>query len=109
MNRKQQEWNEIRDNGIVFLTAILPDQFPTHLNKTFQKIRSFRQFDLYTFGLIDSPVSPERVFWREEITNRAKKITAITALLIKDATSEAEVRFRIEQLVLGRFNMVIEW
>ena len=109
MNEKQKEWKIIRDHGIVFVTAILPDQFPTHLSKTFQRIRSFRKFDFSTFYPSESPVSPEQNFWKDEIRNRAKRITAIAARLIEDAPSEAEVRLRMEQMVLERFSMVIEW
>jgi hypothetical protein len=109
MNEKQKEWKIIRDHGIVFVTAILPDQFPAHLSKTFQRIRSFRKFDLATLYPSASPLTPEQIFWKDEITNRAKRITAIAARLIEDAPSEAEVRLRMEQMVLERFNMVIEW
>lgn len=108
MNEKQKEWKIIRGHGIVFVTAILPDQFPAHLSKTFQRIRSFRKFDLATLYPSASPLTPEQIFWKDEITNRAKRITAIAARLIEDAPSEAEVRLRMEQMVLERFNMVIE-
>jgi hypothetical protein len=53
--------------------------------------------------------APEQNFWKDEIRNRAKRITAIAARLIEDAPSELEVRLRMEQMVLERFSMVIEW
>ncbi|KAF8857143.1 hypothetical protein BDZ45DRAFT_726925 [Acephala macrosclerotiorum] len=86
----------------------LPDQFPTHLLNTFRRIRSFRRVDFSSFSSSDPSVPPERVLWRSEITNRAREIVAIAATLIEDATVEMEVRLRLEQKVLRRFNMIIE-
>jgi len=73
MNEKRREWKIIRDNGIVFVTAILPDQFPMHLGKIFQRIRFFRKFDLSTLYLSESPVSPKQIFWKDKITNHTKR------------------------------------
>jgi hypothetical protein len=109
MNEKRKESQRLRQLGIVFVTAVLPDQFPTHLLNTFQRIRSFRRFDFSNFLSSDASVPPEQVLWRSEITNRAKEIVAIAATLIEDATVEMEVRLRLEEKVLWRFNRIIEW
>lgn len=41
--------------------------------------------------------------------DRAEKIVEIAVTVISDAATEYEVRLRLEQEVLRRFNMVIEW
>lgn len=109
MNERQRERHGLRELGVVFVKAILPENFPRHLRKTFQKIRSFRSIDLATFNLSDPSVLPERVLWRSEITNRAKKIVKIAEALIEDAPAEMGVRFDLEQKVLSRFKKIIEW
>jgi hypothetical protein len=109
MSEKRKESERLRQLGIVFVTAILPDQFPTHLLKTFQRIRSFRRSDFSTFLSSDLSAPREQVLWRNETANRAKEIVAIAATLIDDATVEMEVRLRLEEKVLRRFSMIIEW
>lgn len=109
MSERRKESQRLRELGIVFVTATLPDQFPTHLLKTFQRIRSFRRFDFSTFLSSDPSAPPEQILWRSETANRAKEIAAIAATLIEDATVEMEVRLRLEEKVLRRFNMIIEW
>src|SRR4051812_16879042 len=109
MNEKRKERQRLEQLGIVFVKAILPDQFPTHLRNTFRIIRSFRKIDFSTFCSSDLSVPPEKVLWRSEIVNRAREIVEITVTLIDDATAEMEVRLRLEQEVLKRFNRIIEW
>ncbi|KFY28868.1 hypothetical protein V493_02719 [Pseudogymnoascus sp. VKM F-4281 (FW-2241)] len=108
MNKVQEERQGLRDLGIVFVKAIRPEEFPRHLLKTFQNIRSFRKFDLSTFDSSDPSVLPEQVIWRNKITDRARKIVKIAENLIEDAPSEMEVRFNLEQKVLSRFSKIIE-
>jgi hypothetical protein len=106
MNGNRNERQRLRELGVVFLTATLPDQFPSHLLNTFRTIRSFRKFDLSTFR---SSGTPEKVLWRSEIMDRAEKIVEIAMTVVADATAEYEVRLRLEPEVLRRFNMIIEW
>lgn len=61
MSEKRKESERLRQLGIVFLTATLPDQFPTHLLKTFQRIRSFRRSDFSTFLSSDPSAPREQV------------------------------------------------
>jgi hypothetical protein len=109
MNEKRKERQQLSQLGIEFVTAILPDQFPTHLRTTFQRIRSFRQYDFSTFCLSGPLLTTEKALWRSELANRAKEIVAIAVTLIEDATVEMEVRLRLEQKVLMRFDRIIEW
>jgi hypothetical protein len=109
MTGNRNERQRLRELGVVFLTAILPDQFPSHLLNTFQTIRSFRKYDLSTFRSRGTSISPERALWRNEIMDRAKEIVEIATTVIADATAECEVRLRLEPEVLKRFNMIIEW
>ncbi|PMD63792.1 uncharacterized protein K444DRAFT_584149, partial [Hyaloscypha bicolor E] len=108
MTGNRNERQHLRELGVVFLTAILPGQFPSHLLNTFQTIRSFRKFDLSTFRSSGTSISPERVLWRSEIMDRTEEIVEIAMTVIADATAECEGRLRLEPEVLRRFYMIID-
>jgi hypothetical protein len=104
--KKKQLQGEL---GIVFKATILPDQWPAHLFNTFQQVRSFRKFDILTFPRGDLSMSSHQLLWRGETTKRAREIVRIAATLIKDAPVEMDTRLRLEQDVLRRFYLAIDW
>ena len=50
-----------------------------------------------------------QLLWRGEITKRAREIVRIAATLIEDAPVEMDTRLRLEQDVLRRFYLAIDW
>jgi hypothetical protein len=112
MNEERKERAERqlqRKLGIVFKTTILPDQWPTHLFNTFQRVRSFRKIDILTFPTGDLSISSHQLLWRGETTKRAREIVRIAATIIEDAPVEMDTRLRLEPYVLRRFYLAIDW
>jgi hypothetical protein len=109
MSKEREEKRLQRELGIVFKTTVLPDQWPKHLFNTFQQVRSFKKFDILTFPKDDLSISSHQLLWRGETTKRAREIVRIAATLIDDAPVEMDTRLRLEQDVLRRFYLAIDW
>jgi hypothetical protein len=109
MSKERKKKQLQRELGIVFKTTVLPDQWPTHLFNTFQQVRSFQKFDILTFPTGDLSISSHQLLWRGETTKRAREIVRIAATLIEDAPVEMDTRLRLEQDVLRRFYLAIDW
>lgn len=94
---------------IDFIHTILPDRFPSHLLKTCQQIRHFNTFHYATFLTEDLSISGHDLVWRMETLDRATKVVEIAAAIIKDDVAEMELRLRLEEKVLRRFELEIDW
>ncbi len=101
---------ELRDKlGIRWVGYLVPGDFPSHLRKTFQQIRSFKDYEFSSYSVKIHSGSSQPI-WRNETQARAKRI-AITAktTLLEGQVSELEWRLRLEELVLARFRLEIDW
>jgi hypothetical protein len=84
------------------------EAFPVHLSHTFEQIKEFRKFGYLTYTT-DASESPHHLVWRKETKCRAKRIADTAAKLKEETVNEMEWRLRIEELVLFRFRVEIEW
>jgi hypothetical protein len=76
---------------------------------TFQQIQSFNAYTLANFGVNATAKEDYESVWADETTNRARRIAATCASLQDDDASETEWRLRLEELVLARFRLDVEW
>lgn len=83
--------------------------FPVHLSHTFEQVKEFRRFEYLTYTTDASWESPHHLIWRKETKCRAKRIADTAAMLQKETVNEMEWRLRVEELVLFRFSVEIEW
>lgn len=85
------------------------EAFPVHLSDTFEQVREFKKFEYLTYTTDGSWKSPHHLVWRKETKSRAKRIADTAAKLKEEIVNEMEWRLRIEELVLFRFRVEIEW
>jgi len=85
------------------------EAFPVHLSHTFEQVKEFRRFGYLTYTTDASWESPHHLVWRKETKSRAKRIADTAAKLKEEGVNEMEWRLRIEELVLFRFRVEIEW
>jgi len=62
-----------------------------------------------TYGLRDDSKPDHKLTWEIETKNRASRIAHTAGILQQDEVSEMEWRLRLEELVLSRFRLDIEW
>ena len=85
------------------------EAFPVHLSHTFEQVKEFRKLEYLTYTTDASWQSPDHLVWRKETKSRAKRIADTAAKLKEETVNEMEWRLRIEELVLFRFRVEIEW
>ncbi len=109
MNKEQKERRYLEEIGIRLVGPLPVDEWPEHLFNTFQKIHSFRSYDIKAFRINALTKLKLGEAWDCETGNRAKTIAATCRALEHDNVSEMEWRLRIEELVLARFRSEIDW
>jgi hypothetical protein len=94
--------------GIFSVGRLPPNEWPKHLFDTFQQIKHFKSYNIQNF--CNSGLKPDhQITWNHETRDRAKRIVETCSILLKDDVSEMEWRLRLEELVLARFRLEIEW
>jgi hypothetical protein len=95
--------------GIAFRSYQPLDKWPRHLLSTFQQIQSFNTYNLSNLGVNTIPRENYQSIWADETRDRARRIADVCANLLEEDVSEIEWRLRLEELVLARFRLEIEW
>jgi hypothetical protein len=85
------------------------EPLPVHLSHTFEQVKEFRRFEYETYTTDASLKPPHRLIWRKETKCRAKRIVETAAMLREETVNEMEWRLGMEELVLFRFRVEIEW
>lgn len=113
MNQHQVDLLRMRELGIKFLGCAGEEsapQLPNHLIRTITQITNFGDYKFLTYCDNDlAKSSPQTIWGKEETKARARRIVETTVVLVDGAVSELEWRLRLEELVLARFRLEIEW
>ena len=106
---RMQEDQQCMDKLGIRLVLRDDEPLPVHLSHTFEQVKEFGTFKYSTYTTNASWESPHRLIWRKETKCRAKRIADTAAMIKMERVNEMEWRLRVEELVLFRFRVEIEW
>ena len=112
MNQAQLDRQRMRQLGIKLLGSIETNpslQLPNHLIRTITQVTKIKDYKFSTYYNNDLEKTSPQTIWGKETKARAQRIVETAVVLVDGAVSELEWRLRLEELVLARFRLEIEW